>query len=615
MMRAMKKTWVYSTVRRRREMAFAIARRQCLHLPRYESAQSESLDRLESEARALREAKRFWVSVRNPEEASLVDTMSANGSREAGLLAARRLLEWSRRIEEIECRLVELESEVDYARRFGHWRAETIQKFARRDLHIKFYKAPDSVESIQGESGVVRKFWTDGREAYLIYIARRPDACLWFREIQPPQKSIEGLQFEQWRLRDELASLRRHTRDWKSAIVDLDAAIHETDIELRLERALALLEQSGDICSLVGYCPVEEVSNLRSALKREGFGVVVDEPSEADDVPTRLSQGWATTYVSPIYRMLGVTPGYREPDVSLFFLLFFILFVGMVFGDVGYGALLGIGAWALRRWSNAIGAPTFRLALACAASCVGWGILTGQYFGSGLAERIPFLGGLMAPTLSGNGLARFCLFLGALHLTIGRLVSLRRRWNEESLGEAGWIFVIWAFMDIGSALIVGGEIRVVSVAFVLFGWGLAMFFGPGAAGVAGWKQLGMGLSNFPAMAISGVGVLSDVVSYIRLFAVGLATKEVADAFNGLALTVGFNGLGVAILGATTLVLGHSVNLALAGMGVLVHGVRLNLLEFSRHVGAEWAGIPYRPFTLGANDLAGAGPRQSRSCEQ
>jgi V/A-type H+-transporting ATPase subunit I len=127
-------------------------------------------------------------------------------------------------------------------------------------------------------------------------------------------------------------------------------------------------------------------------------------------------------------------------------------------------------------------------------------------------------------------------------------------------------------------------------------------------GVSFVRGIGRGVLNLPLNLLTAISSFSDMVSYLRLFAIGLASKEVAVAFNRLALEVGFDSV-IAALGAALLVLlGHSVNLLLGALGVVVHGLRLNLLEFSRHLNVTWSGIPYEPFrVLTASDLNPASP--------
>jgi len=106
--------------------------------------------------------------------------------------------------------------------------------------------------------------------------------------------------------------------------------------------------------------------------------------------------------------------------------------------------------------------------------------------------------------------------------------------------------------------------------------------------------IAMGVANLLTTFLSSISAFSDIISYIRLFAVGLATVEIAKSFNAMASGMA-NGVVGIILGSIVLLLGHSLNLAMGALSVVVHGVRLNMLEFSGHLGMEWTGRPYKPF--------------------
>jgi V/A-type H+-transporting ATPase subunit I len=97
------------------------------------------------------------------------------------------------------------------------------------------------------------------------------------------------------------------------------------------------------------------------------------------------------------------------------------------------------------------------------------------------------------------------------------------------------------------------------------------------------------------LPLSIVSAFVDVVSYVRLFAVGMAALAVAQSFNGMAHAVGLNRVWALPLSAAILLIGHGLNIALSALGVLVHGVRLNTLEFSLHKNMQWSGAPYAPF--------------------
>ena len=107
-------------------------------------------------------------------------------------------------------------------------------------------------------------------------------------------------------------------------------------------------------------------------------------------------------------------------------------------------------------------------------------------------------------------------------------------------------------------------------------------------------MLGKSKGTRSTLFLDSISAFSDIISYIRLFAVGLATVEIAKSFNSMAAGLGDGAAGI-IGGILILIFGHTLNLAMGGLSVIVHGVRLNMLEFSGHLGIEWTGIPYKPF--------------------
>lgn len=156
----------------------------------------------------------------------------------------------------------------------------------------------------------------------------------------------------------------------------------------------------------------------------------------------------------------------------------------------------------------------------------------------------------------------------------------------------GWLSVVWGMYflirfivlqlplnDIGLWLVAGGLFLV-----VLFAEQKGSFF----------KGLAMGLANLPLKLLDSISAFSDIISYVRLFAVGLATVKVAESFNGMALDIGF-GFPAGLAAALILFFGHLLNIAMGALSVIVHGVRLNMLEFSSHLGMEWTGVSYKPF--------------------
>jgi len=178
-----------------------------------------------------------------------------------------------------------------------------------------------------------------------------------------------------------------------------------------------------------------------------------------------------------------------------------------------------------------------------------------------------------------------CFLIGAIHLTIAHVwqAALKRR-TLQCFAELGWIGSTWAMFSIAADMICGWampafSLLLLAVSIVL----IILFMTPVKEIKAKWISHAM----LPPEVINN---FVDVVSYLRLFAVGLATLEVAKAFNGMASDVMW------VWAVVILFIGHTMNIAMAVMGVMVHGLRLNALEFSNHVGLEWAGRKYNPFS-------------------
>jgi V/A-type H+-transporting ATPase subunit I len=240
---------------------------------------------------------------------------------------------------------------------------------------------------------------------------------------------------------------------------------------------------------------------------------------------------------------------------------------------------------------------TANLLLVFSLSTIIWGALTGNFFGLDSPNRPWFMKGIdffTDPEVKEQNLQMFCFILAVLHLTTGRLWRAILCWNvpRRLLGEIGWAVVLWGnFFTTLKLLVFPGEIETFILIIYAVGFGLVILFG------VNWLDAGE-VFNFPFGAI---GTFIDILSYIRLYAVGMAGFYIASSFNGMGYEL--MTLPVSpwlfplfiLFGLLVFLFGHTLNIALCLLGVLVHGVRLNALEFSNHFGLRWAGLEYKPF--------------------
>jgi V/A-type H+-transporting ATPase subunit I len=184
-------------------------------------------------------------------------------------------------------------------------------------------------------------------------------------------------------------------------------------------------------------------------------------------------------------------------------------------------------------------------------------------------------------------------FVGAIHLSIGHIqVGIRYINSVKAIAQLGWILAIWGLYFTVVMMVLGEPASpmitwLISAGAIL----IALFSNPGTSFFKGV------ISSIGGLPFSLINGFSDIISYIRLYAVGMATVLMAVSFNDMAIgdgiTTVFAGIGAVII----LILGHLLNMTLAAMAVIVHGVRLNMLEYSGHAGVEYSGNEYNPFKI------------------
>lgn len=413
------------------------------------------------------------------------------------------------------------------------------------------------------------------------------------------EKSLSTLTRELEELEIELEDIaaRRHSLTrWLFLLGQCLAAAEDRSA---LDRAHQGAYDDGAVFALQGWMGTDQLDELTAFARETGLAVSTEPVGEDDRPPTLLRNPdlWGGgEEVIKFYSM----PGYRTVDPSLPLFLFFALFFAMILSDAGYAAVLGLilwFSWGGLRKSKAGRRIGIMLGAIVGASTV-WGVLVGSYFGVAPPPESP-LGWVHlldmddTETMMGVSVA-----VGIIHVIAGNLmVAWHRRADPAALAPIGWVLMVLGGLVLGLAL--GGIVP----ALELVGWaGLAL----GALLVAVFSEWHRGMPHTPVQwilrVLGGFGALTritqafgDVLSYLRLFALGLASGSLAVTFNALAVQAAEDmpGIGM-LLAALTLIVGHVVNFAIGLMGGVVHGLRLNVIEFFNWAVSE-EGYPFKVF--------------------
>jgi len=534
--------------------------------------------------------------------------------------------------------LEEIATDSNELERFESWGSVRLEDFAylkEKGIQLKMYEIPSDKYSLIDEDLQTVLVNKDKKTVRFMIInggETRPENLLPEAfEVPEPRMSTELLEkeiVEDEKLVKEIDAFYVQKAEYLPCLKDykkkLDAYIEFENINAGMEHEAECEET--DLAWISGYVPADNMDEFKSVCSKNEWALVYSDPEDEDiEVPTKLKNNKFISLIYPLTDFLGTVPGYHEYDISGWFLLFFSIFFGMIFGDGGYGLLMMI-AFLFMIIKNGIAKkknpPLLFLGMILAFATIVWGTVTCTWFGIP-AERLPdFFKTISVKPISNaytneltgfttdQNLQIFCFTLALIQLSIAHLKGMAA--NRKSLkffGELGSLLQLIGMYYIVLNLVVSSEvftldkviynipIGYVELGLIAFGFVLSFIFANYEGSIG--KSIMASVKGIIPVILGVVNVFSDIVSYIRLWAVGLAGAAISQTVNTMAGPI----LGHAILfaiGVILLVFGHGLNIVLNLLSVLVHGVRLNTLEFSSHLGMSWSGIKYNPFSEDGN---------------
>ncbi len=504
--------------------------------------------------------------------------------------AARHAIDLGKRFEQLEAYARTLRASICEWEKWGDFDPRQFSILSAQGVHAALYQVP--VKELQQfpEGYVVETVFISAGFAHCLVVAQEKIE-LPFKQISLPKQGLSEMQKRLSENTGVMAALKEQIKEQAHFYQPLLGIKKGLEKELELQRAIKGMGQEGSLAYLTGYVPSDALAQLSREARHNQWGMVTEEPSEDDVVPTLLRAPRWVALINPVLRLLEVLPGYHELDVSLLFFIFFSLFFGILIGDAGYGAVYALLTWWLqRKFSHKMKDQSVFFLLYVLSFCaITWGLLVGSFFGQQWCANLGFKP--LVPALNDSKtMQAFCFFLGALHLSIAHCWrAILKTPSLTALVDVGWIGVLWSAFFFARMLILGEALPGFVMSLLWGGIALVILFTNPQRNM--FKGVGEGLG---AVALSLMNNFTDVVSYVRLFAVGLAGLAIADTANLMAGSVNGTGVPAAIARVFILVIGHSLNILLGPVSVLVHGVRLNVLEFSGHASITWSGVAYKP---------------------
>ncbi|HOE16200.1 MAG TPA: V-type ATPase 116kDa subunit family protein [Syntrophorhabdaceae bacterium] len=504
-------------------------------------------------------------------------------------------------------------------------RKQSLQKLVS-ELNTWGNFEPEKIQELEREGIYVQRFRIEGRlppdfhapeDAYMEVVSEKPAYSFFTIRIggtvdipnaihlRLPEMGLARALDELSALREEEARLVDECKDAKSSIGALKEQYNIVLNEANYIEHLGTLYSEEHLFGLQGWVPADLEDGLMKGIGASKLPLMVTtrDPLEDETPPTLFRNNWFIRRIEPLLNLYGL-PSYKSLDPSYFFAPFMVLFFGICLGDAGYGLVfLLASSWIKKKWGHLSKEMplVMKLCQAFSVSAIVIGLLTGSVFGYSFTNREWVLVDLDIDV--GNPMILFyaSLGLGVLHLSFSYLLGmLEAQSRNDMLQKLGLMLVLW-----GGAFLISRNIWFLDPAsrfnepFNYAGWGLLLagviltFLS--ASDSKKWVvRIGLGFWGVYGLT----GLVGDLLSYARLFGLGIATTAIAAVMNQLAGMV-YNAAGPiigAVFAVLLLILGHTFNLALSILGSTVHSARLHFVEAFRSF-FRGGGIQYKPFKV------------------
>ena len=504
----------------------------------------------------------------------------------------------------LEQQIASARKEAERVAVWGDFSSETVSKLAEAGYSLYYYICPK--KDFQEEWGVPVHETKD--KVYFVSTCNR-DATETLACVKIPQ-SVSEIRQEIEALNTHLAEANTGIEAWRSENAEkLESELKDIEQQIDWKQVTLNTESgaNGALCVLEGFCPVDETSALEAKLQALSAALYYEseDPKPEDATPIKLHNNWFTKLFEPLTGMYG-WPNYGEFDPTPILGPFFLLFFAMCMGDAGYGLLLIL--FGILTTKKVLKIEMFEglgpLITTLGIGTFVVGLFLGTFFGISLYDAAWVPDSVKSLILHGN-IAGFdvqmvlALGIGVFHIclamTVKAICYTVQNGFKETVSVWGWLLLILGGLVVAALALT--EIftpEVTNIALIIVGavsaLGIFIFNTPGRNPLI---NIGAGLWDTYQMA---TGILGDVLSYIRLYALGLAGGMLGAAFNNLgAMVLGDNPTWHWLPFIIILVFGHALNLAMSALGAFVHPLRLTFVEYFKNSGYEGKGKLYTPF--------------------
>lgn len=553
---------------------------------------------------SIRLSARYTAAIKMLQGLNVQPAAAHTGDAGKGTEVLAEIEDVQQQIQQVAHKLQAVEKELVQLEPWGDFDPKSVARLRDAGYQIDFYICSDKQ---------FKEEWVDlynateinhvGSKLYFVTVMPKGENIdLEVETAKLPDCSLSDLHVRKENLAKQSEALQARLKDLAASVVpDLQAAQAQVHSQIEFSKVVLNTDSLADnkLMLLQGWAPADCVSKIKDFLESKEVYYEVADPTPEDDVPILLDNKGFFRLFEPIMR-LYMLPKYNELDLTPFFAPFFMLFFGLCLGDSGYGLFMLLAVTVYRLVAKNISAsmkPILTLVQLLGASTMVCGLLTGTCFGFNLYDiQLPLFQSLKeAISLDNQQMFNLSLILGGVQIIFGMILKAVNQTIQfgfkYAVATIGWLFILVstaiAFATPGF-IPMGGTVHMVFLAI-----GVLMAYLYNSPGKNVFVNIGLGLWDSYNMA---TGLLGDVLSYVRLFALGLSGGILASVFNSLAVGMSpDNVIAGPIVMVLIFVIGHAINMFMNVLGAMVHPMRLTFVEFFKNSGYEGGGKEYKPF--------------------
>lgn len=553
---------------------------------------------------SIRLSARYTAAIKMLQGLNVQPAAAHTGDAGKGTEVLAEIEDVQQQIQQVAHKLQAVEKELVQLEPWGDFDPKSVARLRDAGYQIDFYICSDKQ---------FKEEWVDlynateinhvGSKLYFVTVMPKGENIdLEVETAKLPDCSLSDLHVRKENLAKQSEALQARLKDLAASVVpDLQAAQAQVHSQIEFSKVVLNTDSLADnkLMLLQGWTPADCVSKIKDFLEAKEVYYEVADPTPEDDVPILLDNKGFFRLFEPIMR-LYMLPKYNELDLTPFFAPFFMLFFGLCLGDSGYGLFMLLAVTVYRLVAKNISAsmkPILTLVQLLGASTMVCGLLTGTCFGFNLYDiQLPLFQSLKeAISLDNQQMFNLSLILGGVQIIFGMILKAVNQTIQfgfkYAVATIGWLFILVSTAIAFAApgfMPMGGTVHMVFLAI-----GVLMAYLYNSPGKNVFVNIGLGLWDSYNMA---TGLLGDVLSYVRLFALGLSGGILASVFNSLAVGMSpDNVIAGPIVMVLIFVIGHAINMFMNVLGAMVHPMRLTFVEFFKNSGYEGGGKEYKPF--------------------